>query len=223
MGKAQDDTREAQQLKRLGMTRAEKGRDAGCDTEYKMKIDCKTRSLKGAQTTKREYGNARGEEFDPNNLVSDPFEDVVLYCSVYDEDDPTKVLLEGSHLVFPEAWQLWRDNQKRKLLEDNGDNLCHQEVDWVLSLIPKEGLSGEAKEKLDKIEHKIRKGVFGNDPSLGKTFFDTDGEKIPVNGKRVDNPYADWCIPMSANEDHGEEARNYIDQYLEWKEQQNEN
>ena len=221
--KAQDGKREAQQLERLGLS--DTARDASSDAFYKMDIDCKTRAWNKAQTTKREYGNKRGDKYDPASPIDNPFEGVVLYCSTY--EDPDQVMNEGSFLVFPEALELWTENQARKLQEDNGTKPCHDELDFLVSFL-RDDLPPEVKEKLEKIEAKFRQSIFKNDPSIGKTLFDTNGEKIyitnPETGtsKKVDNRYPEWCIPLSDEWDHKEEVRAHIDRYIEWKNKKNE-
>ena len=217
MSRAQDKKREEQQLKRLDLEATP--RDAKADAFYRMHIDCKTRRKDKHQTTKREYGNKRGDKYDPSNPIDDPFEDVVLYVNEY--SDPEQVNQGGAHLIFPEALSEWTNLKQQKLLESDGYLPTHAEVDTLMSHVHWD-VSDEEKEEIYAVEKKMRQAVFLNDPSIPKTFFDTDGEFQIINRKRVKTKHPEWCIRLSDNQDHSAEVRDWIDKYLEWKAEQNE-
>ncbi len=221
--KAQDDARENQQLERLKMVGTARG--SGADAYYRMDVECKSRSLNSGQTTKREYGNAHlkaGGQYDPLNPVDDPFKNTVIYSCLYSSDDPTKVLPGKAFLIFPEGMLPFTETYRRKLVEDNGTKLCHQEVDYLTDCMDP-NLSAEKVSKVEEIIAKARKAVYYNDPSIPYTFFKEDGKKaygydpVEERSKKMDNRYPEWFIPLSDDWDHSEEVRKHIDNYIAWK------
>ena len=217
MSRAQDKKREEQQLERLKLEATPRGEKA--DAFYRMHIDCKTRRYGTEQTTKREYGNKRGDKYDPADPIDDPFDGVVLYVNQY--VDAEQVLDEGAHLVFPEALKEWTEFQQQKLLEGDGYLPTHAEVDTLMSHVHWD-VSDEEKEEIYAIEKKFRQSVFLNDPYIHHKFFDSDGEYHIINRRQAPTQYPEWCIRLSDNWDHSTEVRDWIDKYLEWKAQQNE-
>ena len=202
MSKAQDNVREDLQKERFGFV-GEHTRDADHDAYYKMPIDFKSKHQNKGCTTKRRYAN-------------DPFAETCLPVSDY-VDKAT--LGEVDWIIFPPALVEWREEQERKLKEDNGTIPCFNEIEKIEQLL---GASASEPEVIAILE-KLRNQVHRNDPQIPKTFFDSDGEYTFVNGKKVKCKHPEWMFRVPSWADRGAFLREKIDLYQDWLEKTKHN
>ncbi len=194
MSKAQDNIRENLQKERFGLT-GEHTRDDKYDAFYKMPVEFKTKAQDKGCTTKRRYAD-------------DPFKECVLVVSDYINKD---TLSDSDWIVFPLALKEWREEQIRKLNFDNGTIPCYNEVDII------EEALGDKANQLSEIIIKFRNQVHRNDPSIPKTFFDTDGQFTYIKNKKVKVKHPIWMIRVPNDVDKARFLREKIEQYITFK------
>jgi|TARA_B100000900_G_scaffold414885_1_gene442921 hypothetical protein len=194
VSKAQDNIRENLQKERFGLT-GEHTRDDKYDAFYKMPVEFKTKAQDKGCTTKRRYAD-------------DPFKECVLVVSDYINKD---TLSDSDWIVFPLALKEWREEQIRKLNFDNGTIPCYNEVDII------EEALGDKANQLSEIIIKFRNQVHRNDPSIPKTFFDTDGQFTYIKNKKVKVKHPIWMIRVPNDVDKARFLREKIEQYITFK------
>jgi hypothetical protein len=192
MAKAQDNTRETMQKKRYGFTK-EHTRDQAFDAFHKMNIEFKTKASNKGCTTKRRYKEGC-------------FDDCVIVVTDY-YDKTT--LSETDYIVFPPALEEWRNEQERKLREDNGTIPCHNEIETILDTI-----SDRMTPELERIMEKFSSQVHRNDPAIPKGFFDTCGEYTSINRKKTKVKHSEWFFKVGPEVDKPTFLREKIEEYL---------
>jgi hypothetical protein len=143
---AQDDKRENQQKKFLGLMESHK-RDQKYDCLWnnKAKIELKTRQVNKSCTTKRRVTETTLKEW----------EDVFWVISEYKKDKPD--IIDGKTiLLFPEHLAEWRKKTLNGLKKGTEKQLGYNDIDHL-------------KGPSDIIE-KVRKQVHKNDPHIGLKF-----------------------------------------------------
>lgn len=194
VSKAQDNIREDLQKERFGLT-GEHTRDDKYDAFYKMPVEFKTKAQDKGCTTKRRYSG-------------DPFADCVLVVTDYVDKS---TLSDTDWIIFPQALKEWREEQIRKLTFDNGTFPCYNEIDAIT-----EALGSKAK-NFSNIINKIKNSVHKNDPTIPKTFFDTDGQFTYVNNKKVKVKYSIWMHRIPDGVDKAKFLREKIEEYITFK------
>ena len=199
---AQDNKREILQMIRFGFDPEHK-RDEDYDASYKsVRYDFKTRNVglnsKGKPapqtvTTKRRYD-------------LDSFEDIVLIVTDYYGEDPDKIT-DVDYFIFPPALAPFREEQNRKLIEDNGKKLCYNEVDTLEQAI------NHITPEIQQILQKCRNEVHRNDPAISKGFINSRGKKY----QRKNTPHPEWFFVCGPEiKDKPKFLRDKTDLYIQW-------
>ena len=190
MSKAQDNIREDLQKERFGL-KGEHKRDDHHDSYFMMPVEFKTKHENKGCTTKRRYRN-------------DPFSECVIIATDY---KTSMALTDTDWIIFPESLEEWRAEQERKLQSDNGTIPCYDDIQTLKAAIPNP--SPEIELILAKIENQVHR----NDPAIPKTFFDTDGEYISINQKRIKVKHSDYMIRVPEGVDKAEFFRETMNWY----------